>query len=147
MAVLHLRPGDDLREALPSAGLAGEYLSFADPVCQGPARDEGDLLAWLGMRARFVALHAGADVGEVRLRLGREYAALNGLHRYDAVHLWFEHDLWDQAALIRVLSLLAEKRQLRGRLWLMPADGVRSFPEMRGAWENRASFGLNRAAC
>lgn len=130
MSTLHLRPGDDLREVLPRAGLAGEYLGFSDPVCVGPAEDHGDLLAWLGMRARYVALHADQDPKQVRLRLGREYAALHALHRHDAVHLWFEHDLWDQAALLRILSLLAEKRQLRGRLWLMPADGVRSFPEM-----------------
>ena len=133
MSVLHLRCGDDLREVLPRAGLAGEYLCFADPVCQGPAQDDGDMLAWLGMRARFVALHAGQDLAEVRQRLGREYAALHGLHRYDAVQLWFEHDLWDQAALIRVLSLLAGKRQMRGRLWLLPADGVRGFAEMGDA--------------
>ena len=69
----------------------------------------------------------------MRQRLGREYAALHGLHRYDAVQLWFEHDLWDQAALIRVLSLLAGKRQMRGRLWLLPADGVRGFAEMGDA--------------
>ncbi|MCB4825298.1 DUF1835 domain-containing protein [Roseicella aerolata] len=133
MSTLHLRCGDDLRDILPRAGIAGDYLCFSDPVCVGPARDEGDLIAWLGLRARFVALHAGQDVGQVRLRLGREYTALNGLHRHDAVHLWFEHDLWDQAALIRILSLLAEKRQLRGRLWLMPADGLRSFPELPDA--------------
>jgi hypothetical protein len=133
VSTLHLRCGDDLRVALPRAGVAGGYLCFSDPVCQGPARDDGDLLAWLGLRARFVAQHAGIDVTEARLRLGREYAALQALHRYDAVHLWFEHDLWDQAALIRVLSLLAEKRLLRDRLWLMPADGVRSFPELTDA--------------
>jgi hypothetical protein len=127
---LHLRCGDDLRVPLQRAGIPGEYLCFSDPVCQGPGRDDGDLMAWLGLRARFVALHAGQDLGAVRLRLGREYAALSALHRHDAVWLWFEHDLWDQVALIRVLSLLAEKRLLRGRLWLLPADGRRSFPEL-----------------
>jgi hypothetical protein len=53
--------------------------------------------------------------------------ALNGLARFDRVLLWFEHDLWDQAALIRVLSLVAERRGLEGKLFLMPADGVRPF--------------------
>ena len=130
---LHLRCGDDLREALQDASIAGEYLCFADPVCMGPAHDDGDLMAWLGMRARYVALHSGQDVAAVRLRLGREYAALNGLHRREAVWLWFEHDLWDQAALIRILSLLAEKRLLRGKLLLLPADGIRCFPELSGA--------------
>ncbi len=131
--LLHLRCGDDLRSRLQSAGIAGEYLCFADPVCVGPAQDDGDLMAWLGMRARYVALHAGQDPAAVRLRLGREYAALNGLHRREAVWLWFEHDLWDQIALIRILSLLAEKRLLRGKLLLMPADGERSFPMLSDA--------------
>jgi hypothetical protein len=87
-------------------------------------------MAYLGRRARFVAAHYGAGLQEVRLRLGAEYAALNGLARFDRVFLWFEHDLWDQAALIRVLSLLADRRTLDGRLFLMPSDGLRSFPDL-----------------
>jgi hypothetical protein len=135
--LLHLRCGDDLRGRLQQAGIAGEYQCFADPVCMGPApgetRDEGELMAWLGLRARYVALHTGQDAAAVRLRLGREYAALGALHRREAVWLWFEHDLWDQAALIRILSLLAEKRLLRGKLLLVPADGHRCFPELSDA--------------
>ncbi len=87
-------------------------------------------MAYLGRRARFVAARYGADLQEVRLRLGAEYAALNGLERFDRVLLWFEHDLWDQAALIRVLSLLAGRRGLDGRLHTMPADGRRAFAEL-----------------
>src|SRR5687768_5043701 len=105
-ATLHLRPGDDLRERPPRAGIAGDTLCFADPVCTGPAEEDGTLTGWLDRRARFVAAHAGADPLAVRLRLGREYAVLQELHRHPAVWLWFEHDLWDQAALARVLSLL-----------------------------------------
>ena len=57
---------------------------------------------------------------------------MHGLHRRDGpIWLWFEHDLWDQAALIRVLSLLAERRDaLHGRLLLVPGDGRRSFPDL-----------------
>jgi hypothetical protein len=129
VATAHLRCGDDLREKLPAAGWAGEYLAFADPVCQGPV-GSGGLMEYLGRRARFVAAHYGAALQEVRLRLGAEYAALNGLDRFERVVLWFEHDLWDQAALIRVLGLLAGRRGLEGRLFLAPADGRRAFPEL-----------------
>jgi len=87
-------------------------------------------MAYLGRRARFIAAHYGAELQAVRLRLGAEYMALNALDRFDRVLLWFEHDLWDQAALIRVLSLLAERRGLEGKLYLMPADGRRAFPEL-----------------
>jgi len=129
---LHLRCGDDLRDRLPGAGIAGEYLCFADPVCQGPAQDDGDLAAWLARRTRFVAAHSGADEPAVRRRLESEYAALRGddLAQHEAVWLWFEHDVWDQIALIRVVSLLDGQGGLEGKLWLLPADGVRCFPEL-----------------
>jgi hypothetical protein len=90
-------------------------------------------MAYLGRRARFIAAHYGAGLQAVRLRLGAEYTALNALERFDRVLLWFEHDLWDQAALIRVLSILAERRGLEGRLFLLPADGSRAFPELSDA--------------
>jgi hypothetical protein len=132
MSTAHLRCGDDLRDRLPASGWEGEYLAFADPVCVGPV-GEGELMAYLGQRARFIALHAGVDAGQARLRLGAEYAALNGLARFDRVLMWFEHDLWDQAALIRVLSILAGRAALSGRLFLMPADGKRPFAALSDA--------------
>ncbi|WP_439598711.1 hypothetical protein [Falsiroseomonas sp.] len=125
----HIRCGDDLRDLLPRAGWAGSYLPIADPVCVGAVSDD-ELMAYLGQRARVVALHAGVDAQEARLRLGREYMALNALDRFDLVLLWFEHDLWDQACLIRVLSLLAGRAPLQGRLFLMPADGRRPFAHL-----------------
>jgi hypothetical protein len=90
-------------------------------------------MPYLGRRTRFVAAHYGADLQHVRLRLGAEYAALNGLDRFDRVLLWFEHDLWDQAALIRVLGLLAGRRGLSGKLFLVPADGQRPFAALGDA--------------
>lgn len=132
MTTAHIRCGDDLRERLPAAGWSGEYLPIADPVCVGPVSDD-DLMPYLGIRARVIALHAGVDLMQARLRLGREYAALSALDRHERVLLWFEHDLWDQAALIRVLSLLAGRRGLEGRLFMMPADGKRPFAALSDA--------------
>ncbi|WP_426955182.1 hypothetical protein [Muricoccus radiodurans] len=123
-SIASIRCGDDLRGRVP-----GTFFPIADPVCQGPV-GEPSLPAYISQRAGFVAAHYGHDVGAVRARLGAEYTALRDLPRFDRVLLWFEHDLWDQAALIRVLSLLAEWPALAGRLFLMPADGVRPFPEL-----------------
>jgi hypothetical protein len=127
LSTANLRCGDDLRPLLPAAGWAGDYLAFADPVCWGPV-GEAELMAYLGTRARVVALHAGVDAQAARLRLGAEYAALSSLHRFTRVLFWFEHDLWDQAALIRVLSLLPDRAQ--PGLFLMPADGRHGFAEL-----------------
>ncbi len=73
------------------------------------------------------------DAGQARRRLEAEYAALSGLARFGRVLLWFEHDLWDQAALIRVLGLLAGRAPLEGRLALVPADGRRPFAALADA--------------
>lgn len=69
----------------------------------------------------------------MRRRLEREHAALRDLGVDAEIWLWFEHDLWDQIALIRVLSLLAGQRGLAGKLLLVPADGARCFPELPDA--------------
>jgi hypothetical protein len=119
-----IRCGDDLRGRVP-----GEYFCLADPVCQGPVQ-AGSLPEYLSRRAVFVAGHYGPDLAAVRARLGTEYTALRGLAAYSRILLWFEHDLWDQAVLIRLLSLLADMPVLAGRLYLMPADGRRSFPDL-----------------
>ncbi|SHJ98912.1 hypothetical protein SAMN02745194_03899 [Roseomonas rosea] len=118
-----IRCGDDLRGRVP-----GAYFCLADPVCQGPVHGEFPE-EYIARRAGFVAAHYGADLGEVRERLLGEYAALRELAGYNRILLWFEHDLWDQAVLIRLLSLLADWPALAGRLWLMPCDGVRPFAE------------------
>ncbi|WP_458095007.1 hypothetical protein [Roseomonas sp. WA12] len=122
--IASIRCGDDLRGRVP-----GDYLCLADPVCQGPV-DGAFPEEYVSRRAGFVAGHYAPGVGAVRTRLLGEYAALRGLSGYGRVLLWFEHDLWDQAVLIRLLSLLADWPVLAGKLWLVPADGVRSFPEM-----------------
>ncbi|WP_376097946.1 hypothetical protein ACE7GA_07695 [Roseomonas sp. CCTCC AB2023176] len=123
-ATASIRCGDDLRSRIP-----GDYLCIADPVCQGPVHDE-PIPAYVSTRAGFVAAHYAHDVGAVRARLGTEYAALRGLTRYARVLLWFEGDLWDQAVLLRVLSLLADLPALAGRLFLMPSDGLRPFAHL-----------------
>ncbi len=126
MTVASVRPGDDLRDRVP-----GTYLCVADPVCQGPLTDDA-LPLYVSTRAGFVAAHYAHDVGAVRARLGAEYAALRDLGRFDRILLWFEGDLWDQASLLRILSLLADTPALAGRLHLMPSDGLRPFPDLSG---------------
>ncbi|MFC0386569.1 DUF1835 domain-containing protein [Muricoccus vinaceus] len=122
--VASVRCGDDLRGRVP-----GAFFCLADPVCQGPvhgAFPDG----YLARRAAFVAGHYAHGAAAVRARLAAEYAALRELPRHGRVLLWFEHDLWDQAVLIRLLSVLADWPALAGRLWLMPCDGRRGFAEM-----------------
>jgi len=121
--VVHLRCGDDLRDKLPLAGFAGDFQTFVDPLCQGPVPDEPDESRFLDVRARFIAQAYGFPLDEVRQRLRDEWVALDRLAGYDRVVLWFDHDWFDQAILIRVLAALAEHPALIDRLRLMSITG------------------------
>src|SRR5260370_33661422 len=73
--VLHIRCGDDIRDKLVEAGIAGDYLSFADPAWLGPPPA---FHARLAGRAAPIAERTGlprqkgrADLGEAYWRLAR----------------------------------------------------------------------------
>jgi hypothetical protein len=108
--MLHVRCGDDIIGTLRAAGLPGEFLVWADPVCQGPipATVRGD--AWYALRADFIARAYGADPAEAAGRLRAADAALAARDRHEEIVLWFEHDLFDQAILVQLLARLAEQR-------------------------------------
>lgn len=107
---LHIRCGDDIRDKLVDAGVEGDYLSFADPAWLGPPPASN---AWISGRAALIAERTGlprqkirADIGDAYWRLARAPA------EYGCIVLWFEHDLYDQAALVRVLAAFAARKKL-----------------------------------
>lgn len=105
---LHIRCGSDIREALLLGGVAGDYLEFSDPVCQGPLPpgmvDSGDAL--IERRAHFITREYGVPLGEAIRKLKTEWEGLKAARERDSLVLWFEHDLYDQTILIRILSWL-----------------------------------------
>ncbi|MCW2248458.1 hypothetical protein M2352_004118 [Azospirillum fermentarium] len=105
---LHIRCGSDIRERLRDAGLAGDFLEYANPFCQGPVTDGPD---FLDRRAAFLAVSYGPALGlsaaDLRTRLEREEAGLAAANTYDRVVLWFEHDGYDQLILARCLERFA----------------------------------------
>lgn len=102
---LHVRCGSDIRAALRQAGFAGAFQEFADPYCQGPVRNTGNLIE---LRAGFLAACTGRAQTVLADRLRRELAGLRKAARFDRVVLWFEHDSHDQLILARILAELAD---------------------------------------
>jgi hypothetical protein len=106
---LHLRCGSDIRETLRAAGFAGDFLEYADPICQGPVPDAADLLE---QRARFLAEAFGGFMGftaaQSLARLRDEDQRLDAARTRDRVVLWFEHDSHDQLILARCLARFAD---------------------------------------
>jgi hypothetical protein len=149
-STLHIRCGHDIERALRDAGFHGDFNAHINPYLQGPVTDTPD---WLEQRARFIADNLGPHVG-------RDFAAvldgardeerrlLAASRDYERVVLWFEHDRYDQFALLRCLASFAE-HGVPPRLELVGANdfpGATRFvglgqlpPEaLRLLWERRA---------
>lgn len=112
---LHIRCGSDIRPVLAQAGFTGDFLEYADPLCQGPVLPGP---GWLDARAAFVADAYGRDAGQTREEVGTTLGAAEaGLHaaaeRHERVVLWFEHDSYDQLVLARCLAAFAARRPAR----------------------------------
>lgn len=108
MSRLHIRCGDDLRAALAASGVTGDYLKWCDPLAEGPCPQgvEGD--AWYALRARFITTRYGEIHAAAYGQLVEQDDGLAAARRYDEVVLWFEHDLFDQAILGRLLAWAAD---------------------------------------
>lgn len=122
MATLHIRCGGDLRSSLRAAGFRGDFLEYADPLCQGPLGADAD---WIGTRASFLSQAYGAFLdrspAQITANLERIESELDAAgRRYDRVVLWFEHDSYDQLILARCLARFAKRPP--ARLELVSAD-------------------------
>jgi hypothetical protein len=117
---LHIRCGDDLRGKLPEAGIAGDYLKWADPLCDGPTPIEVPNDDWYGFRARWIAARYGEILAAVLGDLTEQDQGLFEARNYDRVVIWSEHDLFDQSILIRLLAHFTERPHTG--LFLIDAD-------------------------
>lgn len=122
---LHIRCGSDIRQTLEAAAVPGDFLEFADPVCRGPVPAGADAAGLHRLRGRFIAeaWRQGTPV-HCQACLEREWVALADVANYDRVILWFEHDLYDQAILIRLLDHFRDLPDLHDRLYLLSTDHV-----------------------
>lgn len=127
--MLHVRCGHDIIGKLRSAGVPGEYLVWADPLCQGPTRAANGE-PWYELRSRFIARAYGGDAGRIAESLREADDALDRHDAGDELVLWFEHDLFDQAILVHLLERLAKRRG--GRLSIVTLDSHPSVPRFVG---------------
>ena len=132
MSILHVRCGSDIRSALIEAGLEGDFLEYSDPVCQGPAPSGLPESEFREVRARFIAEDYGLSLVEGRRRLEREASGLASAGSHHCIILWFEHDLYDQTVLARLLDHFAARPELHERLRLVCSDGFSGVARFRG---------------
>jgi hypothetical protein len=104
--IVHICNGDVTADSLSLADLPGDIRVWADALDQGPLLPL-DREAFRDQRAKFVVSTGGtASEDAVRKQLAAWDQGLE-LVGAEEVVLWYEHDLFDQLALCRILYLLA----------------------------------------
>jgi hypothetical protein len=149
LPTLHIRCGFDIRDSLRTAGFAGDFLEYSDPICEGPVPDAADLL---DQRARYIAASYGTSVGRTAAQLLANLQdaerRLASAHTYSRVVFWFEHDSYDQLVLARCLDHFANAPQ-PAHLELICIDrhpsvarfiglGQLGPPDLAALWPDRA---------
>ncbi len=103
---LHIRCGDDILDALDQAGLPGDKIRWADPLCEGPLHHHATEAQRRRERAAYLAERYQVPFTETyRENLGADWRVSQCVH-YDETVLWFEADLFDQAILVYLLTRL-----------------------------------------
>jgi len=130
LKTLHIRCGNDIEAVLGRAGFSGDFLEFADPICQGPISDG---LGFLEDRALFISSEypeeTYADTIDV---LQRAEDRLAKAGQYGRIVLWFEHDPYDQCLLVKLLAKLQVAGTARRKIELVSLDRFPGIPKFIG---------------
>lgn len=127
---VHLCNGDSTADQLSLADLPGEIRVWGDALDQGPLLPVGDS-DYRAARAEFWASRVGGTVGDQRGKLDTWDKDLDEARGAEEVILWFEHDLFDQLALVRLLARLA-RRGLPSQLTIVSIDRHPEVPNFLG---------------
>ena len=126
-SIVHVCNGDSTADSLSLADLPGEIRVWADALDQGPLLPVGDAEHWK-RRGEF---WAGRGVRDAASKLAGYDQGFDEAAGAEELILWFEHDLFDQLALIRLLARLA-RRGLPAQLTIVSIDRHPEVPSFLG---------------
>jgi hypothetical protein len=125
--IVHICNGDATADTLSLADLPGEIRVWADTLDQGPVLPVPDAEHYR-LRGEFHASRGQRDTGRLaEWDRGVDEAAAAA----EELILWFEHDLFDQLALVRLLARLA-RRGLPAQLTIVSIDRHPEVPNFLG---------------
>ncbi len=126
-SIVHVCNGDSTADSLSLADLPGEIRVWADALDQGPVLPVADPEHWR-VRGEFWRSRGARDGDDKLADYDRGIDEAAGA---EELILWFEHDLFDQLALIRMLSRLA-RRGLPTQLSIVSIDRHPEVPSFLG---------------
>ena len=152
--VVHVVNGHATAEPLEEAELPGEVVVWADSLDQGPLLPApiGDDDAHRAARAGFLAGDGSGDAAGIAAQLaGWDAAVDRAAQEAEEVVLWYEHDLFDQLALVRLVARMTA-RPRKAALSMVSIDhhpevpdwkglGDLEAPQLAGLWPRRTPLG------
>ncbi|HWU90248.1 MAG TPA: DUF1835 domain-containing protein, partial [Kofleriaceae bacterium] len=128
--IVHVCNGDATADTLSLADLPGEIRVWADALDQGPLLPVSDEEHWR-VRGEYWSARGFGDAGTASARLAAWDRGVDEAAAAEELILWFEHDLFDQLALIRLLARLA-RRGLPAQLTIVSIDRHPEVPSFLG---------------
>jgi hypothetical protein len=107
--LLHITNGSIAAEGIRLSGVPGTVTPSADLLYEGPTPAGLPPERWRKVRARYLAECGYGGYEECLADLNPWDRAVEEARTYDEVVLWFEHDLFDQLQLIRLLDGFASR--------------------------------------
>lgn len=128
--IVHVCNGDVTADTLSLADLPGDIRVWADALDVGPVLPVSDQEHYKA-RGEFWASRGNGSAAENVKQLGEWDKSFDEAASADELILWYEHDLFDQLALIRLLARLA-RRGLPQTLTIVSIDRHPEIPNFLG---------------
>lgn len=104
LEILHITNGDAFAEVLRGTSIPGIVLPYREVLNEGPCPAVETLEEWVEVRSGYLSSVVSSFSFEaIRRGMVQFEAELDAASQYNKVCLWFEHDLYDQLMLIRLL--------------------------------------------
>ncbi|AMM51168.1 hypothetical protein TH61_08235 [Rufibacter sp. DG15C] len=132
----HVLNGDSLAATFKETNLSGEVIVCREGLVNGPVASQNLAQFW-EERAAYLAVTFGAKREEYFLKVAKELEKLIQVPANAEVCLWFEDDLFCQANLWFILSLLATRQQA--------PQVYRVFPIIKEGEDHWQGFGRSSA--
>ncbi|WP_452230036.1 DUF1835 domain-containing protein [Lacinutrix sp. MEBiC02404] len=130
--ILHITNGDNLTSYLRDLSYPGDFLTWHEMLCEGPANRLINSDAFIKVRKDFLKASYAIEVDEAQYK--KELHKLDDTDKYTEIVLWFEYDLFCHINMLAVLSLLNEKK-IKTPITLVCSGRIANEDSLKGLCE------------